>query len=56
MHINWIMVQKGVEAVLIFGWEHWLSQTTLVKAGSTAELIWNGVKLIFKKGDSNVPK
>lgn len=56
MHINWVYVQKGVEAALIFAWEHWLSQTTLVKAGSSVELIINGVKALFKKGDANVPK
>jgi hypothetical protein len=54
MSINWIVVQKAVEGGIILGWEHWLSQTTLVKAGSTVELIWNGLKLLFKKGEKNV--
>lgn len=54
MHFNWTLVQKSVEAALLLGWEHWLSQTTLIKAGSTVELIWNGLKLLFKKGASNV--
>ena len=50
MHnINWHAVQKCVEAAIIFGWEHWLSQTTLVKAGSTVELVWNGFKILKEK-------
>lgn len=54
MHLNWHLFQKAVEAILIFAWEHWLSQTSLIKAGSTVELIWNGLQKLFKKGDKNV--
>jgi hypothetical protein len=59
MHIDWTHVQKAVEGVAILSWEHWLSQTEKVKAGSTYELVWNSMKWILsklKKGDSNVPK
>lgn len=57
MHnLNWHEIQKAVMAGVILAWEHWLSQTTLVKAGSTVELVWNGLKLLFKKGESNGTK
>jgi hypothetical protein len=44
------------EVIILFGffmvystWETWLGKTDKVKAGSTFELIWHGIKALFTK-------
>lgn len=47
--IDWHEVQKAILAWVLLTWEHWLSKTEKVEAGSTWQLVKNLVKYAMSR-------